>query len=120
MCSGAGAAGSELGSAHALGDAVMDMVHQYPTTTHGCKLLTEKFVDMEPDGSWKWRESERNCIGKFDEEKELCRRHALWRYADRIAVQPSCAVFLQISPFSPNTGKKPAHPTQQVEKGGTA
>ena len=68
-------------------DEVMDIVSQYPITEHDCKLLGEKFVDIEPDGSWKWRESERNYTGKFDEEKELCRRHALWRYADHIAMQ---------------------------------
>ena len=51
MCSGAGAARGELGIAHTQGDAVKDIVHQYPMTEHDCKLLTEKFADSKPNGS---------------------------------------------------------------------
>lgn len=66
-------------------DEVTDVVEQYDISKDDFNILKEKFIDIDEEtGLLKWRNSDTDYNGKFEEEKRLCELNSLAYYGGSI------------------------------------
>ena len=66
-------------------DEVTDVIEKYEISQNDFRTLREKYIDIDEEtGMIRWRESENDYKGKFDEEKRLCELGCLAYYGDSV------------------------------------
>lgn len=66
-------------------DEVTDVVEKYEISQNDFRTLSEKYIDIDEEtGLIRWRESENDYEGKFNEEKRLCELGCLAYYGGSV------------------------------------
>lgn len=66
-------------------DEVTDVIEKYEISNDDFKILREKFIDIDEEtGLLRWRNTDSDYNGKFEEEKRLCELNSLAYYGGSI------------------------------------